>query len=1221
MDTSRLKKFAAEARNILKQGVITRLSTLGYDADGKLKDDKYKAQQVQGKTLFMGQLYEESFYGKWMALNHRIETYGIKEVYEEAAYTWFNRLMAIRIMAKNGFIEPVLEYADENLRIPRIVDMARKGQMPDMDDEEREQLRDLMLDDSKTVEQFAVLIVAFCRSNPVISKCFGGISEYTELLLPTGILSAGGFIDLLNNTPFITDDDYKQSELIGWLYQFYISEKKDEVFAKFDKGKRADYLDIPAATQIFTPNWIVKYMVQNTVGRIYLDNNPGCGLGEKWKYLVEPSEPTPDDSKLKIEGLEELTMADLGCGSGHILNEGFDLLYDLYIDEGYSRKQAVESIFRNNLTGVDIDTRAKQLATFALMMKACQKDRDFLDCHVMPRVLDMPEVDRYTYLNLEGHFCAAYGIRQSDAGNAHLELAEAFTLMQQAHNLGSVMRFDTLVTKDSKGKDINVGVSEKARMFMRECVEAYENTPKFEKDFTPLVQGYKVILALTEKYATLVMNPPYMYSSNMPKTLSDYINAYYDEGRTDLCIAFMKLSIERLMDYGKSGMINMQSWMFLTSFYPLREYLTENVHFDTLIHLGAHTFDELGGEVVQNVAFTLTNKSIDTLTSCIRLMDGGTSAEKENLFLQRKKNCIICNQADFSSIPGKPFAYWASPQTLCAFKKNELLREYAYARVGMFTGDNGRFLRSWWEVSAKKTAFHIKDNNSSIASRKKWFGYNKGGGFKKWYGNLWNVVNYENDGYEIFGLSKIEKRNCQNYPDEYKFREGITWTGMASDNISFRFVPSGCLFDSNKGPMIFSVEGGGDLIWLIALLNSVVCNAIINILNPTLSKQINDVLNIPVNPHRSNAISHTSNDCITISKQDWDAHETSWDFATNELLTINGDRYIDILNDYSKWQNRKITPAVEPNKLEWRVMMYKMKWEYNFSRLRWNEEELNRQFIEIYGLQDELNPYVPEEEITILQQGEIRFLPVPGCPETYSPVWNEDVIIKQLISYAIGCMMGRYRLDKPGLHIAHPNPTSDEVCTYNYGEGQFTIDDDAIIPLLSHECSFDDNGVQRVVEFMKVAFGEEKLTENLNYMEACLGKSIEDYLKKDFWKDHKKMYQNRPIYWLFSSKKGAFQVLVYMHRMNRYTVEQIRNKYLLPHIKYLAERVEDMENHAAQLNTTERRTLERLKKELEECQEYHERLHVVADNQVSFDLDDGVGVNYAKFGDVLAKIK
>jgi hypothetical protein len=1119
--------------------------------------------------------------------------------------------MAIRIMAKNGFIEPVLEYADENLRIPRIVEMARKGQMPSMDEEEREQLRDLMLDDSKTIEQFAVLIVAFCRSNPVISKCFGGISEYTELLLPTGILSAGGFIDLLNNTPFITDDDYKQSELIGWLYQFYISEKKDVVFASFKGGKKAEAEDIPAATQIFTPNWIVKYMVQNTVGRIYIDNNPGCGLGENWKYLVEPSEPTPDDCKLKIEGLEELTMADLGCGSGHILNEGFDLLYDLYIDEGYSRKQAVESIFRNNLTGVDIDTRAKQLATFALMMKACQKDRDFLDCHVMPRVLDMPEVDRYTYLNLEGHFCAAYGIRQGDAGSAHLELAEAFTLMQQAHNLGSVMRFDTLVTKDSKGKDIRVGVSEKARKFMRECVEAYESEPKFEKDFAPLVQGYKVILALTEKYATLVMNPPYMGCNNMNAELTAYVQEYYPSGKADLMTVFMLVAMRLMKKYGYWSMINIPSWMFLSSFRLLREELLMTQHIESLLQLGRRIF----GSDFGSVSFVFKD-GLDTRNSPFRrLFDKHVEVRSvesiRQLFNDKSYGSFSVNQKDFEHIPGKAFGYWLSPIAIAAFDGNSVGDEMV-TREGMATANNDLFLRLWPEISSQQ--FSKFNCNSD-----KWYPYNKGGVFRKWFGNREYVVDWANDGYEIKNNrdEKTGRIRSHNYNGEYAFKECITWSALSSGSISLRYCESGFLWDS-KGACGFSST---NLLYILGLLNTKVSSIYLTVLSPTIDFKVGDIIRIPLIEKNNEHIERLVSNNIEISKADWDAHETSWDFQTNELLTINGDNYINILNDYSKWVDRKITPAVEPNKLEWRVMMYKMKWDYNFSRLHWNEEELNRQFIEIYGLQDELGPDVPEEEITILQRGEIRFLPVPGCPGTYSPVWNDDVLMKQLISYSIGCMMGRYRLDKPGLHIAHPNPTSDEVCTYNYGEGQFTIDDDAIIPLLSHECSFDDNGVQRVVEFMKVAFGEENLTENLNYMEACLGNSIEDYLKKDFWKDHKKMYQNRPIYWLFSSKKGAFQVLVYMHRMNRYTVEQIRNKYLLPHIKYLADRVEDMENHAAQLNTTERRTLERLKKELAECQEYHERLHVVADNQVSFDLDDGVVVNYVKFGDVLAKIK
>ena len=436
MDTNRLKRFSTEARNILMQGVAHRLQALGFKADGTVIEEP---QQFEGGATFMGETVTEDFYQKWQSLAHAIRLHSIEEIAEEAAYTWFNRLVAIRIMVKNGLIAPVLQYESEGVHIPLLVSEARQGRMPEMKADELRKLEELLIDDSQTAEQFRILIVAFCHANPVIYKCFGHITDYTELLLPTNILAEGGFVDMLNNTEFISEEDYHSPELIGWLYQFYISEKKDDVFASFKKGKKAEAKDIPAATQIFTPNWIVKYMVQNTIGRIYLDNNPYEDEIQKgWKYLVEPTEPTPEENILHYDDLKELKFADLACGSGHILNEGFDILYDLYLLEGYSRKQAIENIFKYNLTGVDIDTRAKQLAQFALLLKACQKDSSFADSHLMPKVLDMPEPYPYKdklHKTLPGFFIG---------GNQQMiqEVINAINLMDQAKNFGSIMKFD-----------------------------------------------------------------------------------------------------------------------------------------------------------------------------------------------------------------------------------------------------------------------------------------------------------------------------------------------------------------------------------------------------------------------------------------------------------------------------------------------------------------------------------------------------------------------------------------------------------------------------------------------------------------------------------------------------------------------------------------------------------------------------------------------------------
>lgn len=1196
MDTSQIKRFAVEARNILKQGVINRIAALGFNDKGEV-EERNKPQRLQGNTLFMGQLYDENFYDKWMALYNRIQTKGIKEVYEEAAYTWFNRLMAIRIMEKNGFTDPILSFDDDRLRIPRIVSNARAGQVYVSDESDREKLSELLMDDTKTTEQFTLLITSFCHTNPVINNCFGGVSGYTEILLPTNILTEGGFVDMLNHTAFITDDDYRQSELIGWLYQFYISEKKDEVFDSYKKGKKAEAEDIPAATQIFTPNWIVKYMVQNTVGRIFLDNNPDSDLKDKWKYLVEPSTPTPDGCIFRYDDPKELSMADLGCGSGHILNEGFDILYDIYIEEGYSRRQVIENIFKYNLTGVDLDTRAKQLATFALMMKACQKDDSFLDCHIMPNVLDMPDVDRYSYIEADGHFCCAYSLEwdNEQKGKIHLELVRAFELLKQAHNLGSIMKFD---------------LSNFTKKYIKRCVELYEEDPKFPNPFSTLIHAYKLILALTQKYASLVMNPPYMGSGNMNAELSAYVQTHYPEGKADLFSTFMIVAIDRLAKYGKYGMINMHSWMFLSSFERLRKEILENQHIDNMLHLGPRTFDELSGEVVQNTAYVIANHSSIYGGDYYRLVDGKNCADKERLFVEGGKGIYYHNvfQKNFEIISGTPISYWISTKVIQLFKNGITMSDVSKPASGPSTGDTARFLRLWYEIGKDNFASDVHNEIEAIQSKKRWFRYDKGGGFRRWFGNREFVIDWANNGEEVKNFPGSVIRNPKTY-----FLENIAWSNICSGGISLRYFEAGILYDVSA--FVALTEKRNMLMYILGLGNSKIFALFKPLLNPTFHFTPGDYGTIPFVYNDNQEIVSFVDANIAISRSDWDAHETSWDFETNELLKIDDDTYRTFIDAYED-EIRERYGRIDGDGylLEALVECYKEKWEENFRQLHTNEEELNRQFIEIYGLQDELTPDVPLDEITILQQGEISI-------DDNQIVWHDDVIIKQLISYAIGCMMGRYRLDQPGLWIAHPNPTSDEICTYHYKGNNYTIDDDGIMPLMSRDCGFDDNGVLRFTEFLRVAFGEECLTENLNYVEECLGKTIEDYLKKDFWKDHKKMYQNRPIYWLFSSKKGAFQVLAYMHRMNPYTVEQIRNKYLLPHIEYLNGRIAEMEVKEATLSTSERRTLSKLKENLAECQEYHERLHLVADKQINFDLDDGVVVNYAKFGDVVAKIK
>jgi hypothetical protein len=1232
MDTSNLKKFATEARANLIKGVVDRLRTLGFDENGHV-DDADRPERLQGGALFHGELKQgDAFYRKWTALESAITNHphgpkvGVRQVAEAAAYTWFNRFVAIRILQKNRLIEPQLAYADGG-RIPMIVENARSGRLPVLTPDEKMEWERLSEDDSKVLEQFSLLIVAYCHTTPILEKCFGHIDDYTELLLPRNVLADGGFIDLLNTTDYITEEDYKRTELIGWLYQFYISEKKDEVFASFKNKKKAEAEDIPAATQIFTPNWIVKYMVQNTLGRIYLDNNKGSDLAKDWKYLVDT--PTASDSIYRYAELKSLKVADFASGSGHILNEFFDMLYSFYEEDAYDSKEAVECIFRKNLIGIDLDTRAKQLSMFSLLLKACQKNRKFVDASVLPRILDMPDVEPngYTWKEVGGHFCCRFDFEAPE--RASKELLEAFTLLGNARNLGSTMKF-------------NVGNA--TREYMQRCLQYRDEHPEafdgYEADFAPIFESFELILALTDKYSAIAMNPPYMGIGNMNTELSSYVKKAYPNGKTDLFSVFMDVAIDRLAEKAKYGMINMHSWMFLGSFEKLRKDLLDNYCIENMMHLGPRTFDELSGEVVQNTAYVVSKFSEGGEESrtgtYFRLVDGKDCSDKERMFLDanrispqslpKSQNIRFdsISQRIFEKMPGSPIGYWVSENFVKTFEKIPL-GEKSSSSPGIRTGRDGIFIREWFEISKKDLRLNSKKAADLFDG--KWFPVTRGGERRRWYGNVSSVIYGEN------GFSKV-KSLCDDFrlrEEEYYFKHGITWTMICSGKPSFRECPEGVLF-GNGGPTLYT---DSDYYELCALLNTKVAYLYFNLLNPTINYTKSDIEKLPYLLSSDSTISENSKQNISISKADWDAHENSWDFQKNELLAMtleDEDANVQFDIDEAAKCGKMLCidrAAPEPESLSWRMRVYQGKWERLFKQLHANEEELNRQFIEIYGLQDELTPDVPLDEVTILQQGEISIGKPADCNMScdaplvdYDQIeWHEDVVIKQFVSYAIGCMMGRYRLDKPGLAIAHPNATAEEKTPYQYRGETFVMDDDGIIPLMSRDSAFSDNAVNCFTDFLRVALGAESLTENLNYVEQCLGKTIENYLAKDFWTDHKKMYQNRPIYWLFSSKKGAFKCITYMHRMDSYTAELVRKNYLLKHIDYLAGKIAGLEQDEANLSSGDRKKLAGYRKDYAECIEFDERLQLVASKQIAFDLDDGVVVNYAKFGDVLAKIK
>lgn len=1181
MDTARLKRFAVEARNKIKHGVMLMIRQWGLDAEGNVIEEP---QLLQGGTLFRNNVIgSEDVYYRWCALRDKIQQVGLRNIYEEVSYTWFNRFIAIKILSKNKLLESYLDYeTDGNTTV--IISQARRGVLPEMSDYNRKRVIELIDEHNRDAELLTLLISSVCHNTPILANCFGRINDYTELLLPRTIITHGDFLDMLNDENYITDDDYRQPELIGWLYQFYISERKDEVFASFKDGKKATKDEIPAATQIFTPNWIVKYMVQNTVGRIYLDNNPYSNLKENWKYLVETSEEnTSDENVLKIENPEELTIIDAGCGSGHILVEAFDTLYKIYIEQYASPREACDLILKYNIVGVDIDTRAKQLAQFALLMQACNYVPEMADCHVMPRIYDMPEpISKEEMENLRDtlpHFFLGSNEKVIK------ETTEAIELLQQAQELGSIMKFN---------------ISEATRYAIKKAME-YENAYKFS--FYPHL---KLMLALTEKYASVVMNPPYMGASHMECVLLNYVKDIYPLTANDLGAVFMDVAFNHLKVNGKMGIINQAAWLLKPAYKEYRASIINNNDYwlENTLYLGPGTFPELKGEVVQSVAFVSSHsKRRDSLF--FHLKRGESSEKKRELYLNRDCPQFNISIKSFLQFAGLQFGFWINKDVQKTFKDSPI-QKYGDAKQGLKTGDNTYFIRLWFEVPLTKL-------------NHKWFPVETGGSFRKWYGNGISVLNWENDGYEIKNF-KNEQGKLRSRPQglQFSFKKGITWSTSAGEKPSFRISGDEYLFESS-GSKFFIENENQSLSSFCAYFNSFVVRSFISMLSPGLGISEGAIKSLPFIMPSENC-EFLSDYNIKVSKHDWDAHETSWDFKCNELLSIDEETYFQNI----KWQVEKhykatgetiyVDPAApEFDSLQWCYEQYKEKWERLFTKLHENEEELNRQFIDIYGLQDELTPEVPLDEITILQQGEIKI-------EDNEIKWNSDVVMKHFISYAIGVWMGRYRLDKPGLHIAHPAPTEEEVSEYEYKNQIIEIDDDGIIPILPEDSPFTDNAHSRVVKFISTVFGTEKQIENLNFLESSLGKSVSDYLMKDFWKDHKKMYQNRPIYWLFRSKKGAFQCITYMHRMDEYTLERIRQKYLLPYISFLDDKISAMQSRDT-LSTAETRQITKLKTILAECREYHDILHQYSQKNISFDLDDGVVKNYALFGNVVAKLK
>ena len=904
MDTGKLKKFATEARTNLMDSVRLKLRRLGFDERGHAVKTP---ELISGGTIWNGEEYPEAFHAQWTALREMLLKQGVREVVETAAYIWFNRMVAIRILAKNNLCDAILTN-EEMTGMPRLLAEARMGRVPEMTDQQHRRFEWLMNDDNRTADQFSVLLTSWCHANPIINSCFGSIDDFVEILLPTNILEGNGFLSLLNHTEFITDEDFKSAELIGWLYQFYISDRKDEVFAK--KGK-VEAEEIPAATQIFTPNWIVKYMVQNTI-------IPQVDASEEvvaeCKYLVK----TDGSDSRKIE-LEDLKVADFACGSGHILNECFDLLYDLYKAEAYSRHEAIESIFTKNLLGIDIDLRAKQLATFALLLKACQRDASFVDAHCMPRVLTVPGLTAILKTSQYEDEDGAHGkhikhvfFQDSVTDALAKEMEDAFTLLKDADSLGSIIKFN---------------LSASALRAIKETTEYWQckdavNRPEFVNDLLPAID---FIMALSDSYDAIVMNPPYMPTSRVD-VLKDYAVKNYPDSKADLFSVFMDVCIYRLKDGGKYGMINMQSWMFLSSFEALRKKIIDEQHIDSLLHLGPRTFDELSGEVVQNAAFVITKEKPESAGTYYRLIDGKSCSAKQEMFLSSENRYVVADQKQFEQIPGSPIAYWVSSSLSNAFKFNKL-KNFAVAIQGTSTGNNDVFVRLWHEVNCSDIDFDAQSDRCSFF---KWYPFSKGGPFRRWYGNNDSIVKWFHDGELIKNFSGSAVRNSNQ-----NFKDGLTWGGIGS-KFAVRKCSNGCVF-SVSGKGIVDISPRVSNLYLLGLCNSVISDFILSITSPTLGYEVGYIANLPVKIIDNTKIIEIVASCLSISKDDWDAHETSWDFQINELVRINSKEADNIIND----RPVPLAPDVieqyrNVNSLRNMMELYMEKWWKKFKQLHSN---------------------------------------------------------------------------------------------------------------------------------------------------------------------------------------------------------------------------------------------------------------------------------------------
>ena len=1207
MNKTAIKNFAIWARNKLIADVSYDARLIGITEDGIAKP----LPQSFGDTQFFDIGTAEPYSISGEAVRQRsklVEVIQQKEkdadyktayqyVIEEVAYTWFNRLIAIRFMEVNDYLPShirVLSSESGKLE-PDLVTTPFDAELPFTAEEEAQIFQ--LKQDNKLDELFRILFLKQCNAlNEILPALFEKTKNYTELLLSLSVIDQDGVVyHLIHDIP---EDDFNierggQVEIIGWLYQYYNTEPKAAAFAKDGKITKEE---IPAVTQLFTPDWIVRYMVENSLGRLWVEGHPECDLKENWKYYLEEAQQEPEVQAKLVEirkeyatlNPEDIKLIDPCMGSGHILVYAFDVLMQIYESAGYSQRDAAKSILEHNIYGLDIDDRAYQLAYFAVMMKARQYNRRILNGENSCHVYAIQESNSINRAHLK-YFGA--GMDDIEKNAAKMQLEGLLDILTDAKEYGSILNVESynwdllrrfVAAEDTAGQISmdSVGVEDTAEQLNR-LVNIGET--------------------MARKYWVTCTNPPYAGTSNLSANVNNFVKKNYPDSKADLFAVFIERCRQMTVNNGFQAMITQQVWMFLTSFDALRIKLLTNVTISSMAHLGTKAFDEIGGEVVQTTSFVLQNCQLDGYigTYC-RLTDGNSQTEKEGIFLSKTEQ-FVQKQNKFFEIPSTPIAYWVSNSIYDAFESGIPLKNFADLRQGMSTANNDLFLRLWFEVSEDNISYHSETTQQAIESKKKWFPHTKGGGARKWYGNNDYIVNWYNDGEEIRNYPGSAPRSTQ-----YYFREGLSWSTLSSDFISFRYEPKG--FTMNTKGSICYLKKADLQNYICGLLNSKPTMRFLELLAPTLDYSQGPVGKVPVllDAENKKKVELGTLENIRLSKEDWDSFETSWDFKKHPLL-----RNVSTISEaFNEWQTEC---------------------DDRFNQLKANEEELNRIFIDIYGLQDELTPEVEDKDVTVRKADLQRD-------------------IKSLLSYAVGCMFGRYSTYKDGLLFAgepyslqafvdkmndRPGTISaDELGRAYRNEGvvvdeMFFPDEDNVLPITDEEY-LDDDIVSRLCAWLKAVYGADTLEANLDYIAKALGNRgstsreiIRNYFLNDFFKDHCQTYSvtgsgKRPIYWLFDSgKQNGFKALVYLHRYTPDTIGNLRIDYLHKMQRvYESEinRMQDMMDHsgnAREVAAASKRK-DKLAKQLKECREYDEKISHLALSRIELDLDDGVKVNYRK---------